>query len=228
MPKLFRPLLRLVVRLVFFLVAAMAVGSLVPQSCSNTQHCNRDITVYFVNHGYHTGIALPALHPLHTWQNEFAVARQGSFVEFGWGDRDFYTSGGFPLLVGIKALLLPTPSVVHITAYGNIDSSELRGAEFYPVQLCSEQYTALVQYVYAAFQRDSAGNAQYLMPGFYGNRSAFYSAVGSYYFFNNCNTWIGGALRAAGQQTPLWDGIPQSLRWHLQNTADTTATLWEE
>lgn len=228
MPKLFKLLFRLVVRLVFFLLVTMAVGCLIPQSCSDTQQCNRDITVYFINHGYHTGIAIPVSTPLHNWNNEFDIAPPGSFLEFGWGDRDFYTSGGFPLLIGFKALLLPTPSVVHVVAHQSMDSSGLHSAAVHPIRLCGEQYTALVRYVREAFQRDSVGNTHYLMEGFYGNRSAFYTAVGSYYCFNNCNTWIGGALRAAGQQTPLWDGIPQSLLWHLQGAADTTQVLFEE
>lgn len=228
MPKLFQPLFRLAFRLLFFLLAAMAVGCLVPQSCSNTRQCSRNTLVYFINHGYHTGIAVPVSTPLYNWSNEFDIAHQGPFLEFGWGDRDFYTSGGFPLLVGLKAMLLPTPSVLHVVARADMQAGELANATIQPIRLCNEQYTALVQYVRDSFQRDSTGNMQYLMNGFYGNLSAFYNALGSYYYFNNCNTWIGGALRAAGQQTPLWDGIPQSLLWHLQNTADTTETLFEE
>lgn len=209
--------LRTFFRLFLFLVFALAVGCLVPQSCSQPQHCETTTTVYFVNHGYHTGIAVPAS----DWRSDFAFADSG-LIEFGWGDRDFYMSRGFPILIGLKALFWPTPSVMHTVVYSGTDDPLLTAAEVIPVQLCPEQYAAMTTYISSSFARDTADRPHFLDRGFYGERSAFYDALGSYYCFNNCNTWIGGALRAAGQQTPLWDGIPQSIRWHLKNTADTT------
>ncbi len=222
MPKMFRSVFRLVLRLLMFLLGALAVGCVVPQSCSRNIECKKPVIVYFINHGYHSSIALPATSALHDWRKDFPyVADSTSLVEFGWGEKAFYMSRSFPVGDGIKALFLPNPSVIQVIALEDRYSYILSHAEVIPVAVCPDQYTELVQYIRAAFQRDSLGNTRFLAEGFYPKVSGFYEALGTYYAFNNCNTWVGGALRAAGLQTPLWDGIPQSLRWHLP---DTTAT----
>jgi uncharacterized protein (TIGR02117 family) len=219
MKTVLRFFIRTLFRLLLFLLFALAVGCVVPQSCSHTYHCDQTTTVYFINHGYHTGIAVPAA----DWQKNFAFADTG-LIEFGWGNRDFYMSKGFPVLVGLRALFWPSPSVLHVVVYRGPDDPLLTSAEVIPIQLCPEQYTAMTAYIANSFARDTAEQHRFLGEGFYGPRSAFYDALGSYYCFNNCNTWTGGALRAAEQQTPLWDGIPQSIRWHLQSSADTLHT----
>lgn len=219
MSKLFRLFFRTLGRLLMFLIGAMAVGCLVPQSCSRTTHCGQPVTVYFVNHGYHTGIAVPTVSPMYDWRRDFPSATGSTLMEFGWGDKDFYMSRGFPIGVGLKALFMPNnPAVMHVVALSDRYSSILSNAEVTPVSICPEQYTAMVQYIRTSFQRDSLGHTKYLSEGFFGTPSGFYDATGAYYCFNNCNTWVGGSLRAAGLRTPLWDGIPQSIRWHLPDT----------
>ena len=219
MSKLLRYLFRLVFRLVLFLVSAMAIGCLVPQSCNRDIHCEDRITVYFINHGYHASLALPTTSGLYDWRQDFPYASDSmSLVQFGWGDKTFYMSRGFPIDAAIKALILLNPAVIQVVSLRDRDSYILSSAEVIPVALCPEQYSAMVEYIRSSFVRDSLGRMVYLAEGFYPERSGFYDALGTYYGFNNCNTWIGGALRASGLRTPLWDGIPQSLRWHLPDT----------
>lgn len=174
--------------------------------------------MYFVNHGYHSSIAVPAVSQEYDWRREFHYGSNSApeaLLEFGWGEKAFYMSRSFPIGDGIKALFLPNPSVLQVVALENHKSPILSSAEVIPIELCDFEYKALVQYIRETFQRDSLGNKKFLAEGFFPQASGFYDAHGTYYAFNNCNTWVGGALRAAGQATPLWDGIPQSLRWHL-------------
>lgn len=219
MSKLLRYLFRLFVRLLLFLIGAMAVGCLVPQSCTQPSRCDSRMTVYFVNHGYHTGVAVPVVSPVHDWRRELPATAGNTLVEFGWGDREFYMSRGFPIGAAILALFWPTPAVMHVVAHADSASPILARAEVRPVEICPDRYRDMVEYIRASFRRDSSGSPVYLDEGFYSNRSGFYDAHGTYYCFNNCNTWIGGAFRAAGLATPLFDGIPQSIRWHLPDTA---------
>lgn len=220
MKSVVRFILRRVFRLLLFLVLAMAVGCLVPQSCHHTETCSDPVTVYFINHGYHTSIAVPTSSVWFDWATEFSMARGSALLQFGWGDRDFYMSRDFPLVEALEALFLPTPSVMHVVAFDTRYSTILSNAEVMPVGLCPQQYMAMAEYIRSSLQRDSLGRPVYIAAGFFG-RSGFYEAQNYYYCFNNCNTWVAGALRAAGRQTPLWDGIPQSIRWHLQQTVDT-------
>ncbi len=216
MSRFVRYFFRLVLRLLMFLIGALAVGCLVPQSCDRGISCKNTETVYFVNHGYHSSLALPAVSIVHDWRKDFPYITDSiSLVEFGWGEKAFYMSRSFPIGDGVKALFLPNPSVLQVVALEDRNSYILSKAEIIPIELCRDQYAEMVTYIRASFQRDSLGKAAFLAEGFYPNASGFYDALGTYYAFNNCNTWVGGALRAASLQTPLWDGIPQSIRWHL-------------
>ena len=69
--------------------------------------------VYVVNHGWHTGFVIPAsgIHQLiPELKNRFGNA---PYIEFGWGDNEFYQAEEITSGITLKAIFLPTDSVVH-------------------------------------------------------------------------------------------------------------------
>ena len=73
-------------------------------------------TVYVVNHGWHTGFVVNA----YDIQEEIPELKQrfGSvpYIEFGWGDKEFYQADEITPDVTLKAIFLPTDSVLHAVA----------------------------------------------------------------------------------------------------------------
>jgi uncharacterized protein (TIGR02117 family) len=156
-----------------------------------------ETAVFVVPQGGHTGLAvraadIPAL--LVPEKRDFPRAE---WLEFGWGDRDFYMAPSPGPWLSFKAAFLPTPGVVHVAGV----QGELRvyfpGAEIIEIPLSRSALEGLLRYVHRAFERNG-GPAAPLGRGFYPGRDTFH-------LLRTCNVWTAGALRAAG--LPVRDAL---------------------
>ena len=154
-------------------------------------------TIYLVSHGWHVGIVVKrsdipdVVWPVH--QN-FAEAE---YLEIGWGDKDFYQTPTPQFGITFKAILLPTPSVLHIVAFNNPVTSFFPHHKILMIRLSDAGFQHLIGYIAASFDKDQAGNAIPLGTGLYGV-SQFYRSRDTYHLFRTCNIWIARALHAAG------------------------------
>ena len=147
-------------------------------------------SVFLVPQGGHTGIAvrradIPA--PLVPEKRDFPDA---DFLEFGWGDRDFYMAETAGPWLAFKAAFFPTPSAVHVAGIRGALDAYFPQSEIVEVRLSRLALERLLRYVHDAFQRDGAA-AEPLGRGFYAGRDTFH-------LLRTCNVWTAGALRAAG------------------------------
>lgn len=88
--------------------AGPVAGLYPPQSAETCR------TIRLVGHGWHTGIVVAATdvsRPIAAW---FPNAR---YLEFGWGDRAFYMAREQSAWLALRAVLLPTDSVMHVAGY---------------------------------------------------------------------------------------------------------------
>jgi uncharacterized protein (TIGR02117 family) len=154
-----------------------------------------DIAIYVVRHGWHTGVAIPRAEiPPGAWP-EAAQFAQAAYVEVGWGDRDFYMSPGFNAWYAVKALLWPTPGVLHVVGLARSPEYDFR--DVVQLNVTPEGLQDLLLYISASFERPSHEPAAPLGPGLYG-MSAFYPSRERFHLFKTCNVWIARALRSAG------------------------------
>jgi uncharacterized protein (TIGR02117 family) len=119
------------------------------------------------------------------------------WLEFGWGDADFYQAKGEDVLLGLKALFLPTGAVMHVHGFNGSPSSNFPETEIIELQFTPEGYERLLAFIRESFARDPAGKTIPLGKGLYG-LSRFYRGTGTYSMFNTCNTWTAKALAAGG------------------------------
>ena len=79
------------------------------------------VELHLYSNGYHSDIGAPAsiFPPDHPFRRMYPEAQ--SFL-IGWGDQAFYYSDGTDLMLGLDALIPPSPSVFHI-AYNAAPSS---------------------------------------------------------------------------------------------------------
>ncbi len=122
---------------------------------------------------------------------------EAEYLEFGWGEWDFYQAGGFNLGYALKALLFPSKSVLHVVGFGGPVTRYAPYREIIEFDPPSHGFERLLGYIDGSFAREDGGAAAPLGRGLYGD-SRFYRARGEFHLFNTCNTWTAGALQSAG------------------------------
>lgn len=155
------------------------------------------IAVWIVAHSWHAGIAVRASDvPAMFWPERGHFPR-AEYLEVGWGDRDYWQAADPGLRLALNALLLPTPSVVRLTAIDEPLAAAFPGAEIVEIRLSRAGFERLLRFVDDTFARTGAGSATPLGPAPWPH-SRFYPAHGSYHLFRTSNTWTARALREAG------------------------------
>lgn len=160
--------------------------------------------IWVVHHGYHSGIVVRAadLAP-QAWpaQRDFP---QAEFLEVGWGDRNYYMAHAPGLWSGLRALLWPTPAVLHVVAFDGPVERYFAELGVIELKLSASGFAALVDAVRDSHKRMPAASADGsvegqppLGPGLYG-ASHFYASRERFHLFRTCNVWTGDLLSAAG------------------------------
>ncbi len=190
------------------LACVLAVCSLCIAACVSPQSTSADTqaltpapidshTVFVVSNGWHTGIVLRrAAIPPHLIP-ETRDFPEATYLEFGWGDAEFYPANEVTAGMSLRAALIPTPSVMHLAGYGSDPVRRYPKSEVVGLQLDVPALQALATYIDGSFHREETQTAQSVGPGLYA-RSLFYPAKGKFHMFNTCNTWTAGALIAGG------------------------------
>lgn len=154
-----------------------------------------ETTIYVTSNGWHSGIVIaradlpPGLIP------ETADFPAATHYEFGWGNRDYYTTPRKTLGLTIGAAL-PGDAVVHLAAYA-APPRAYAGHEVVTLRVSDDGFRRLAAYLHAAFARGGAPRGRAIAPGLV-PMSGFYPATGTFHLFNTCNTWTAAGLAAAG------------------------------
>jgi uncharacterized protein (TIGR02117 family) len=154
-------------------------------------------TIFVVSNGWHTSIViarsdmLPGLIPE---ADDFSNAR---FLEFGWGDAEYYPAKDVTFAMTLRAALVPTPAIIHVAGLPVAPAYRYPMAEVVPLSLDAESLGRLVAFIDASFERGGLASASTIGPGLYPN-SLFYPAKDSFHLLNTCNTWTARALATGG------------------------------
>ncbi len=152
--------------------------------------------VHVIDHGLHTGIVVDARTAVDSISGLAFDLNEIGFIEFGWGDRAFYQAESFSLWLALKALFFPTDSVMHVAGLRHDPEHYFRHSDIERILLPKSHVVAMLGFINQSFVRDGQDDLINLGRGLYAY-SRFYSAIGSYHIFNNCNTWIMEALNVA-------------------------------
>jgi uncharacterized protein (TIGR02117 family) len=186
------------------------------------------VEIYVISNGYHSGVALPraALAELASGRGYpalIAVSQRFAsyaWIEFGWGDRDFYQSvptlGHATLPLALRALFARGPTVLHVVGIGGDPVQAFTSADLVKVPLSRNGFDQMLAKLDATFVPPQAGALPDLGRGLYGP-SLFYPATGTFSAFRVCNHWIGDLLGAAGLPTnPVLATLPAGLIAYLR------------
>lgn len=175
----------------------------------------RPVPVYLTSHGWHVGIVveadrvLPHLPPSPYYPD-------GHWLEFGWGDADYYPHPDPGIGVWLKAALLPTGAVMHIVGFDQPAPQRFPLSHTVPLQLSPSGMQELAVFLARHMQTDNQGQAIYQQAGLYGE-SAFFTARGVYLLPHTSNLWSARALRSAGLPiTPIYAVTQSNLIWQAE------------
>ncbi|TVQ52077.1 MAG: DUF2459 domain-containing protein [Rhodobacteraceae bacterium] len=157
---------------------------------------------YVVSDAWHSGLVLSraALGPLAP--AEAADFPDAPWLEFGWGDRNFYPNPQPSVADALAAGLKPTPAVMHVAPRARPPAPD--GARsVVRVTLTEAGFAALAGAIDATFERPDGRRAAPIAQGLYPD-SLFYPATGRFHLFNTCNTWVARMLAAGGAPISAW------------------------
>lgn len=154
-------------------------------------------TLHVISNGWHAGILLARSDIPAGLLPEAADFPDAAWLEFGWGDRDYYPNPRPTMGMALAAGLTPTPAVLHIA--GRAALPEAAGKlEILPLRVSEAGLRRLVARIDAAMERPSGQDrVTSIAPGLY-ETSLFYPAHGEFHMFNTCNSWVARKLAWAG------------------------------
>lgn len=191
-------------------LALASAGCAVPATQPRPAQDAATHRVWVVHHGHHSGLVVRAADvPPLAWpaRRDFPLAE---FLEVGWGDRAYYMAPAPGLWLGLRALLWPTPAVLHVVAFDGPVERYFAQTGLIELALTAPGFSALVAVVRDSHERAeqaaqpaaeaTAGTHDWpppLGPGLYG-ASRFYASRERFHLFRTCNVWTAGVLAAAG------------------------------
>jgi uncharacterized protein (TIGR02117 family) len=187
----------------FFVI--LFVSLLIVSACSTKPHVLKQTTisipgthdVYIVRQGLHTGFVVPATTIQSQLPQLYERFANTPYLEFGWGDKEYYQAEEITSGLTMRAIFWPTESVVRAVSIPERPDIHFTDNEVEALCLDSKQYSLLIGFIEHSFYQDNQGNIIKSDNGTNVN-SQFYQGEGHYYLFNTCNNWTARGLKSAG------------------------------
>lgn len=163
------------------------------------------MTVRLWSNGWHANLALPADafnegHPVRT------LFPEAQYFLIGWGERDFYMATEAGFWKGLKAIIPPSSSVVHVIAADTpVEDTQWRPRDFVQFAISQAGAEQIADGIAKSLSYDETGTLIILGEGRVAGASHFLAARENFHLFNMCNHWTARRLREAG--VPVRAGI---------------------
>ena len=161
---------------------------------SNESTCK---SVAIVDNSWHAAIVLRKSDLADKTMPELADYPTAQFIEFSWGDQDYFPDPASGIFGAIKAALWSSGSVIHLVGFADSVENFYRGATITELRMNVFAYGRMVDYINETFARDKSSGRAAAAPGLF-PYSRFYPASRSFNLLHTCNTWVAEALEAAG------------------------------
>lgn len=155
-------------------------------------------TIHLVQFGWHTALMLDSRAALSRSAKLGVDFHDDSrYLLVGWGDGEYFVSEHAPWSKAVKALVASDYPALQVGARDTNPPLGAQARDTVTLAITERGYDQLVDYIDHSIAASADGKLIYLgKPEESPDR--FYRATGNYSMFNNCNSWVVGALRAAG------------------------------
>jgi uncharacterized protein (TIGR02117 family) len=164
----------------------------------------RCYSIFVVHNSWHGAIVLRTADLPAPALPEAADFPDSRFIEFSWGDKDYFTDPDAGVFTAIKATLWSGGSVLHLVGLNEHLEAFYRDAEIAELRLSTPAYARLVEYLSRSFARTQAMGRAPASPGLFAY-SRFYPSTEQFSLMKTCNTWVAFALLFAG--LPMSPGL---------------------
>jgi uncharacterized protein (TIGR02117 family) len=189
---------------VFILCLALPLGSAYGLSEWACAPAERDCrSVFIVHDSWHAAIVLRYKDLTIETLPELDAFPGARFVEFSWGDRDYFPDPNPGISLGLKAAFWSSGSVLHVVGFTENLETFYRSGQIVELRLALPAYARLIAYLSGSFARAQTRSAQ-ASPGLVAN-GRFYPSTHKFSLLKTCNTWVAEALQTAG--LPIWPGL---------------------
>ena len=122
---------------------------------------------------------------------------QAQFLEFSWGDKDYFPNPEAGIFSALNAAFWSSGSVLHVVGVTGTPQSFYPGAEIIELHLSAPAFNRLLDYISKTFSRPLGQARAQASPGLF-VKSHFYPATRKFSLLRTCNTWVAEALEFAG------------------------------
>jgi uncharacterized protein (TIGR02117 family) len=152
---------------------------------------------YVVHDSWHAAIVLRKADVALAALPEMADFPAARFVEFSWGDQDYFPNPDSGFFLALKAAFWSSGSVLHLVGVEDDLRKFYPKAEVVELRLNGAAYDRLITFLSESFLRTPTDGRAQARTGLY-DYSRFYPSTRSFSLLNTCNTWVAKALAAAG------------------------------
>ncbi len=139
------------------------------------------------------------------------------FMQFGWGERNFYLNTpewkDLTVSTALNAMLLPSRTAVHVTYWGREPSLE---ESRHKLLVTPEELAKLETYIKQSLALSKAGAHMRIAGAHYHDSDVFYEGQGSYHLFRTCNNWTNTGLKNAGLPAVVWSPFDLAILHRLK------------
>jgi len=160
-------------------------------------------TVFVVHNSWHAAIVLSRADLGLDDLPELSDFPGAKFIEFSWGDRDFFPDPNSGIWAAMRAAFWSGGSVLHLVGFSENVRQFYRQAEIFELRLTAAAGRQLIRFISQAFARTNSNSSAQASPGLFAY-SRFYPATAKFSVLRTCNTWVAEALASAG--LPIFPG----------------------
>ena len=152
-------------------------------------------SVFIIHDSWHAAIVLSKIDTAEI--PESADFPGAEFIEFSWGDQDYFPDPHSGFFAAVKAALWSSGSVIHLVGFSGTLEQVYRGAEILELKLSLGAFNRLLESLSKTFLRAQGSSRAPTAPGLFPN-SRFYPATPKFSLLRTCNTWVAEVLESAG------------------------------